>query len=305
MTLIGCRSVFMGTPEIAVPALRLLAQRTRLQGVISQPDRPAGRGRQLRPSAVTLAARDLGLEAWRPTSLRQEAHAPFFADLDLIVVMAYGALLHPDLLRRPRVDSINLHASLLPRWRGASPLQAALRAGDHQTGVSVMRMVAELDAGPVYLRQAIPLDARADLTWLQQAMAQQAANALDAFLSAPELHPEPQDAAAATFCGKLTRADGHLDFTRSPDELCRWVRAYTPQPGCWSHAGGEVWRVLELAPRPAWLDARPGDLRCSDGELQVACGGGACAVLSLQTPGKRPVAGRDFLLGNQVPPRLE
>ncbi len=298
-------TVFMGTPEIAVPALRLLASRTRVLHVVTQPDRPAGRGQQLQPPPVKQAALDLGLPVWQPETLKGQADAPQLAGADLIVVMAYGELLRQDLLDRPPGGCVNLHASLLPRWRGASPLQAALRAGDASTGISVMRMVRALDAGAVYLREELPLGPRATLAGLHDELAVTAARALGRFLDGfPALPAVPQDEALVTHCRKLTSADGQLAFARTAAELDRWVRAYTPAPGCWTLAHGERLRIHELVPLPGHPGLAPGHLVIDGARLLVGCGDGACAIVRLQAAGKRVMDAAEFLRGNRLPESL-
>ena len=294
----------MGTPEIAVPALRLLAARTTVTCVVTQPDRPAGRNQELRPPAIKTAAADLGLPVWQPETLKGCDTDPRLAGHDLFVVMAYGELLRRGVLALPR-ECINLHASLLPRWRGASPLQAVLRAGDAATGVTVMRMEAKLDAGPVFLAEPLPLAADLTLPALHDAIAGLAATALGRFLDAwPGCTPVVQDEALATHCRKLESEDGRLDWRRAMAELERWVRAYTPAPGCWTTLGTERLRVLAVEPAPAVGGLAPGVIRCGGGTVHVGCGDGTVAITRLQTPGKRPMAGADFLRGNRLPERF-
>jgi methionyl-tRNA formyltransferase len=298
-------TVFMGTPEIAVPALRVLARLTRVLTVVTQPDRPAGRGHRLQPPPVKLAAQELGLPVWQPETLKGQAGALQLTGADLFVVMAYGELLRQEVLDLPRGACVNLHASLLPRWRGASPLQAVLRAGDAATGVTVMRMVRALDAGPVYLAEPVPLGARTSLPELHDAIAAAAARGLERFLAAwPRLAETPQDEALVTTCRKLTTEDGHLDFTAPAAVLERWVRAYTPAPGCWALAGAERLRVLALDPRPGSAGLAPGVVRAERGELLVGCGDGACAIVRLQPAGKRAMTAAEFLNGHALPERL-
>ena len=299
------RTVFMGTPEIAVPTLQALAARTTVTCVVTQPDRPAGRGHQVQPPPVKIAAQALGLPVWQPESLKGQAQAPQLADADLFVVLAYGELLRQDILDLPRGACINLHASLLPRWRGASPLQAVLRAGDTETGVTVMRMVRGLDAGPMYLHERLPLTPHTTLPELHDAIASLSAVALGRFLERwPDVAATPQDEGQVTLCRKLLPEDGHLGFSKPMAELERWVRAYTPAPGCWALADGERLRVLELATRPAVRDLAPGTVRVVDGELLVGCDDGACAITRLQPQGKRAMAAKDYLNGNRVPASL-
>ncbi len=301
----GLSTVFMGTPEIAVPALQLLNRMTRVRLVVTQPDRPAGRGHQLHEPAVKRAARDLGLPLWQPETLRGQAGAAELQGADLFVVMAYGELLRQEVLDLPRAGCINLHASLLPRWRGASPLQAALRAGDTATGVTVMRMVRALDAGPIHLARTLELGPRTTLPELHDALGALAAEALAGVLQGwPGPAPAAQDESQVTVCRKLTAEDGRLRFDCSAGELERWVRAYTPTPGCWALAGSERVRLLALEPRPALAGLAPGLLALHDGELLVGCAGGACAILRLQAAGKRVMEAADYLRGHRLPERL-
>jgi methionyl-tRNA formyltransferase len=299
-------TVFMGTPDIAVGALRLLHARTRLVHVVTQPDRPAGRGHQPQPPPVKTAALALGVPVWQPESLKGSAGDPRLA-CDLIVVMAYGALLRQDLLDRPRFGCVNLHASLLPRWRGASPLQAALRAGDADTGVTVMRMVRALDAGPMFNRVSIPIAPGMTLPALHDRLAEAAAQALAAFLDAwPPPEPTAQDDAAATHCRKLVPDDGRLDFRRPAADLERWVRAYTPAPGCWAAlpgapAGLDRLRIIQVAPRPAAPPLAPGAVAAQGSELLIGTGDHPLAVLRLQSPGSRAQDARDWLNGHRPP----
>lgn len=293
----------MGTPEIAVPALRLLAQRCTVTCVITQPDRPAGRGNELRAPAVKTAAIDLGIPVWQPDTLRGAEADPRLAGHDLFVVMAYGELLRRPVLALPR-ECVNLHASLLPRWRGASPLQACLRAGDTETGVTVMRMEPKLDAGPAFLAERLALGPATTLPELHDRIADLAATALGRFLDAwPGIEPVVQDDGAATHCRKLEAEDGRLDWSRPMAELERWVRAYTPAPGCWTGLGTDRLRVLALAPAPV-EGLAPGQVRCGDGRVLVGCGDGAVSVIRLQAPGKRAMDAADFLRGNRLPERF-
>lgn len=298
------RTVFMGTPEIAVPALRLLAARTTVTCVITQPDRPAGRGHRLTPPAVKVAALGLGLPVWQPDTLKGAGMDPRL-DCDLAVVMAYGELLRQDVLDRPAHGCVNLHGSLLPRWRGASPLQAAIRAGDTQTGVAVMRMVRGLDAGPVYLSEAVAITPNTTLATLHDELAEVAATALGRFLDGfPTLTAVEQDAALVTTCGKLTSDHGQLDPTRTSAELERWVRAYTPAPGCWLPwgGGGERMRIHQVAVAEHTLAV--GALGAEGRRLFLGCADGAVEILRLQPASKPVLSAADWLNGHQPPARV-
>ncbi|MBN8524804.1 MAG: methionyl-tRNA formyltransferase [Planctomycetes bacterium] len=293
------RTVFMGTPEIAVPALAMLARRTQVALVITQPDRPAGRGMKLTPPPVKVAAEELGLPVWQPESMRGAEGDPRLAGHDLFVVMAYGELLRQPVLDLPRA-CINLHASLLPRWRGASPLQACIRAGDAETGVCVMGMVAALDAGPVYTTERIALGATTTLPELHDTVAATAATALGRFLDAwPDITATPQDDTLATVCRKLTAEHGRLDWSASAVELERQVRAYTPAPGCWTTLGGERLRVQAVRIAIAAGTAPLGTVRLVDGRVIVACGDGALELLRVQPQGGKAMEADAFARGRR------
>ena len=301
--LASLRTAFMGTPAIAVPSLRVLAALTQLQLVVTQPDRPAGRGRQLQASPVKQTAEELGIPIFQPQSLRGDDGA-FLAEIDLVIVLAYGELLREPLLQAPRLGCINLHASLLPRWRGASPLQAAIRAGDSETGVTVMRMVRGLDAGAMYNRRILPLGSDATLPWLHDTMAEESAAALGEFLQ-HHLASEPteQDPERVTRCGKLQSADGQLLWSQTMEELDRQVRAYEPQPGCWALLpDGQRLRIRALHPAPEIADnLSAGQVAAIDGQLMVGCGDGCVAIKQLQPPGKKTMDAQSYLNGNQLP----
>ncbi len=293
-------AIFMGTPEIAVPSLRLLADRVDVRLVITQPDRPAGRGMKLTPPPVKIAATELGLPVWQPERMRGAEADPRLAGHDLFVVMAYGEILRQPVLSLPKA-CVNLHGSLLPRWRGASPLQACLRAGDLETGVCVMEMVPALDAGPVYLCERITLTPRTTLPELHDALAQTAAIALGRFLDAwPGIQAAPQDDASATFCRKLTSLEGRLDWTRPAIELERWVRAYTPAPGCWTMFGTDRVRILEVQAQGNPLDAAK--IQVDSGRLLIGCTGGSLEILRLQIAGRTAATASEYLCGHHPPP---
>ena len=299
------RTVFMGTPDIAVPTLRCLAALTQVLCVVTQPDRPAGRGHHVQPSPVKQAALELGLSVWQPDSMKGQALAPQLQDADLFVVLAYGELLRQDILDLPRGGCINLHASLLPRWRGASPLQAVLRAGESETGVTVMRMVRGLDAGPIYFSERLPLTEQTTLPELHDAMAALSAVAIKRFLdSYPNIMPVAQVESLVTTCRKLLPEDGHLHFNKPAVEIARWVRAYTPAPGCWAFANNERMRILSLS---QVHDAPPmtmGQVLALNGRLLIGCVDGACAIHRLQPAGKRAMDVADYLNGHQPPAQL-
>lgn len=289
------RTVFMGTPEIAVPALRQLAKQTQVTLVITQPDRPAGRGMKLTPPPVKVAALELGIPVWQPETMRGAESDPRLAGHDLFVVMAYGEILRQSVLSLPK-SCINLHASLLPRWRGASPLQACLRAGDSETGVCVMEMAPALDAGPVYLTERIPLTPTTTLPELHDQVAVVAGQALGEFLDAwPQIDATPQDESRVTVCRKLTSEHGKIDWSQSAEAVERQIRAYTPAPGCWTMIGDERVRLLAVSHSTVSIPASV--CRNDDGCLVIGCSQGSIRVQAIQPSGKSPMSSTAFLAG--------
>ena len=292
------RLAFMGSPDFAVPTLRALqAAGHEVVAVYTQPPRPAGRGRHLARCPVHVAAEAFGLPVRHPVSLRRdaEAQAAFAAlRLDAAVVAAYGLILPRAMLDAPRRGCLNVHASLLPRWRGAAPIQAAVLAGDQVSGVTIMQMDAGLDTGAMLLRGEAPIGPRGTAAALHDELALLGAElALRALREAPK--PEPQPAQGVSYAPKLTRADGLLDWTRPAEALDRQVRALNPWPGAWCHWGEEVLKVLDAEPSDA--EGRPGT--ALDG-LTVACGHGALRLLRVQRPGRAPMAADTFLRGTPI-----
>ncbi len=295
------RLAFMGSPAFAVPTLRALhAAGHEVAAVYSQPPRPAGRGRALTPCPVQEAALALGLPVRTPARLRHDAaeHAAFAAlDLDAAVVAAYGLILPPAILAAPRRGCLNVHASLLPRWRGAAPIQAAVLAGDAETGVTIMQMDAGLDTGAMLLRGRVLLGPRTTAADLHDALAALGADLTLQTLRDPPA-PAPQPAEGATYAPKLTRDSGRLDWTRTAAQLDRQVRAFTPWPGAWTVLETETLKVLRA--EPADGAGPPGTVL--DGGLLVACGEGALRLLRVQRPGRAPMAAGALLRGFPIPP---
>ncbi len=294
----------MGTPEFAVPSLEALIDAGhRVLCVYCQPPRRAGRGQRVRPSPVQRVAEARGLELRTPPSLKEPAEWDRFAalDLDAGVVAAYGLILPRRMLEAPRLGCLNLHASLLPRWRGAAPVQHAILAGDRETGVSIMVMDPGLDTGPVLQRERLPIAADATAESLQAELARLGARALVAALdglAAGRLHPTPQDPAGACQAPRLDRADGRLDWSRPAAELERRVRAFAPWPGAWFAHGGEPIKVL--AAEPAAGAGAPGQVL--DDRLSVACGEGALRLTRVQRAGRAPMDAARLLRGFPLPP---
>ena len=290
----------MGSPAFAVPALRALhAAGHEIAAVYSQPPRPSGRGQALTRCPVHEAAFALGLPVRTPERLRRdmEAQAAFAAlGLDAAVVAAYGQILPQAMLDAPRLGCLNIHASLLPRWRGAAPIQAAVLAGDAETGITIMQMDAGLDTGAMLARAAVPIGPGTTAADLHDVLAAASARMILAVLEHPP-PPVPQPD-GATYAPKLTRADGRIDWTRPAAQLDRQVRGLTPWPGTFATLGTETVKILRAAPAPG--EGAPGLVL--DDRLLVACGGGALRLLRLQRPG-RPAMDADALLrGAPIPP---
>jgi len=286
----------MGSPAFSVPALRALAAAGHeIAAVYAQPPRPAHRGQLLTKCAVQEAAEALGLQVRNPARVKRESgeHAAFAAlDLDAAVVAAYGLILPTPMLEAPRLGCINIHASLLPRWRGAAPIQAAILAGDAETGITIMRMDEGLDTGPMLLRGAVPIGPRATTPELHDALAAVgAALIVEALADLPPGEAQPEE--GATYAARLSREDGRLDFARDAAALDRQIRAFTPWPGTFLRFGGETLKVL--AAEPAEGEGAPGLVL--DRQFTVACGAGALRLLRVQRPGRPAVAGDAFLRG--------
>jgi methionyl-tRNA formyltransferase len=292
----------MGTPEFAVPSLEaLVAAGHELAAVYCQPPRPAGRGHRPQPSPVQARAERLGLEVRTPVRLDAAAAAEFAAlSLDAAVVAAYGLILPKPVLAGPRLGCVNVHASLLPRWRGAAPIHRALLAGDAETGITIMQMDEGLDTGPILCRAAVPIGRATTASELHDRLAALGARlvveALDS-LAEGRLEPQPQPAEGATYAKKLKREEGELDWRRPAAELERAVRALNPWPGVWFTLGGE--RIKVLAAELASGEGPPGTVL--DGRLAIACGEGALRPLALQRAGREPQAVEAFLRGFAIP----
>ena len=290
----------MGSPDFAVPALRALhAAGHTVVAVYCQPPRPAGRGQHVQRCAVHVAADALGLPVRTPDRLRQDtaAHAAFAAlALDAAVVAAYGLILPPEMLAAPRRGCLNIHASLLPRWRGAAPIHAAVLAGDVETGVTIMQMDAGLDTGPTLLREAVPIAHDATTGSLHDTLAALGARLiLRALADAPAAVAQPE--AGATYAPKLSRDDARLDWTRDAAALERQVRAFDPWPGTFTRWQGTVLKVLAAA--VAEGSGAPG--RVLDDRLTVACGRGALRLMRVQLAGRGALDAAAFLRGQKVP----
>jgi methionyl-tRNA formyltransferase len=290
------RLAFMGTPDFAVPTLdMLIADGHEIPAVYTQPRRPAGRGKASRPSPVQVRAEAAGIEVRTPPSLRDPDVQSAFAalDLDLAVVAAYGLILPRPILEAPRGGCLNVHASLLPRWRGAAPVQRAILAGDSTSGVTIMEMEAGLDTGPMLAMWPAPV-ARKTAGELTAELAGLGAWLLQGVLQKwPEVGRRPQPEQGIAYAPKIDKAEAKLDFARPAIEVERQVRAFNPAPGAWLGHGGE--RIKVLAAELRECGGEPGTVL--DGALTVACGEGAIAPTLVQRAGRAPMATAELLRG--------
>ncbi len=287
----------MGTPEFAVPTLNaLLEAGHEVVAVYSQPPSRAGRGKQERPSPVHARALELGVEVRHPTSLKGEDEQAAFAALeaDVAVVAAYGLLLPQAVLDAPKHGCLNVHGSLLPRWRGAAPIHRAIEAGDERTGVTIMKMELGLDTGPMLMKAATPIDSKTTGELHDELAELGAGLMVEALAALPTLQAKPQDDALATYAPKIDKAEARLDFTKPADVLEREVRAFSPFPGSWFELDGARIKLL----RAQVIDAvgEPGVVL--DDSFTIACGDRALRPIRLQRAGKPAMTLDDFLRGN-------
>jgi methionyl-tRNA formyltransferase len=299
------RVAFMGSPDFALPSLRALAGTQQVVGVVTQPDRASGRGRELRQPPVKTLALELGIPVIQPDKLREpvamdqlRVWAP-----DLIVVAAFGQILKPDVLDLPRFGCINIHASLLPRWRGAAPITAAILAGDEEAGVTIMKMDAGLDTGPMLAKQSIRLTRDDTAGSVTETLSTLGADLLLATLSdylAGKLTPQPQDESLVTYAPMLKKEDGRLDFTYPAGELDRRVRAMNPWPGAWFEYNGEPLKVLRTHIEIVftYMIQPPGKRTVFNGAPAIFGGDNGLLVFDeVQPAGKKPMDGKAFLAG--------
>ncbi|NQY60885.1 methionyl-tRNA formyltransferase [Cognatishimia sp.] len=291
------RVVFMGTPDFSVPVLEaLVAAGHEIAAVYCQPPRPAGRGKKLRPTPVHSRAEALGLEVRHPESLKTSDSQADFAALnaDVAVVVAYGLLLPQAILDAPKHGCLNIHASLLPRWRGAAPIHRAIMAGDAETGVCIMQMEAGLDTGPVLLRAATPIGSEETTAQLHDRLSQMGAEAIVEALAKPQvLTPEPQPDQGVTYAHKIDKAEARVDWAEDAKNIDRKIRGLSPFPGAFTEYDGQ--RIKLLASRFVDLDGAAGTLL--DDALTVACGTGAVQLTRLQRAGKSAQTAEEFLRG--------
>ena len=294
------RLAFMGSPDFAVPALQALHRAGHdIAAVYCQPPRPAGRGQALRLCPVHNAAEALGLEVRTPKRLRTDlaAHEAFAGlNLDAAVVAAYGLILPQAMLDAPRRGCLNIHASLLPRWRGAGPIQASVLAGDTETGITIMQMEVGLDTGPMLLREALPIGSADTAATLHDRLAEIGARlVLRALAENPPSTPQPDE--GATYAPKLIREDGRLDWNRPAVQIDRQIRAFDPWPGTFSTLNGETLKILSAVVEEATGSAGT----VLDSRLTIACGYGAIRPTRVQLPGRQAMDADAMLRGRPVP----
>lgn len=297
------RVIFMGTPEFALPTLAALLSRYPIVGVVTQPDRPAGRGRTLRPPPVRQLALTHDLPVFQPKSLRTPKAVARLREWapDVIVTVATGHILTAEVLALPTRGTLNVHASLLPRWRGAAPIQAAILAGDAETGVTIMCTDEGLDTGPILSQRAIPIAPRETAASLHDKLAQLGADllleTLPRWLSG-ELRPQPQPSEGATPANRIRKEDGLIHWERPTLEIDRQVRAFTPWPGAYTFWEKQRLKVAEAFPLPDLRsDEIPGAVVDVDGLPTVVTGDGALRLARMQLAGKRELSGEEFLHG--------
>jgi methionyl-tRNA formyltransferase len=297
------RVVFMGTPEFAVPALEaLVAAGHEVVCVYSQPPRPAGRGKAPRPGPVHRRAVEMWLPVRHPARLRDQAEQAAFAALgaEVAVVAAYGLILPQAVLDVPARGCLNIHASLLPRWRGAAPIQRAIMAGDAETGVCIMAMEAGLDTGPVLLRRAVPIGPRDTSGTLHVGLAALGAEMIvEALARLDDLVPVPQPEAGVTYAAKIDKAEARVDWTWPAAEVDRLIRGLSPFPGAWCDIGGERVKLLLSEVAEGLPGAVPGTVL--DDRLTVACGTGAVRITEVQRAGRAAAPAEAVLRGFPVP----
>lgn len=296
--------IFAGTPEFARQALAaIIAAGHEVVLVLTQPDRPSGRGMKLTPSPVKVEAENHGIPVCQPEKLKDPAsHEPIrTAGADVMVVAAYGLILPQAVLDIPKLGCFNIHASLLPRWRGAAPIQRAIEAGDSETGICIMQMEAGLDTGPVLIEKRLPITESDTGESLHDKLAVLGAKAIvEALESHGRLVPVPQPSEGVTYAAKLGKDDARLDWQLSATELARKIRAFNPVPGAWTLLNGEPLKIWRATPDSS--KGKPGEVLAASAEgLVVGCGEGAIKIMELQRAGARCMDAATFLSGLKIP----
>ena len=295
--------IFMGTPDFSVPILQALAAQHRVLAVYCQPPRPAGRGKADRPSPVHMAAQALGLPVRHPVSLKGAQEQAEFAALgaDIAVVVAYGLILPQAVLDAPRLGCVNIHASLLPRWRGAAPIHRAIMAGDAETGICIMQMEAGLDTGPVLARTALPIGASETTAELHDRLSALGAQMIVQILPRLPLPAQPQPALGVSYAAKIDKAEARINWARPAAEIARQINGLSPFPGAWVDIGGERVKLLRAAVAIGPSDLGQGEAGAHLGGFVIACATGAVRILEVQREGKRRASAEEFLRGASLP----
>ncbi|MCV6823249.1 MULTISPECIES: methionyl-tRNA formyltransferase [Halocynthiibacter] len=297
------RVVFMGTPEFSVPVLDALVDAGHeIAAVYCQPPRPAGRGKKDRPSPVHRRAEALGLQVRHPVSLKSaEAVAEFAAlNADIAVVVAYGLILPQAILDAPKHGCLNIHASLLPRWRGAAPIHRAIMAGDKATGICIMQMDAGLDTGDVLLREECEIGEEETTAQLHDRLSERGAKLIvEALARYSELTPEPQPEEGVTYASKIDKAEAQVDWSEPAEIVDRKIRGLSPFPGAWCVVGEERLKLLQSR-----LCEGSGEAGEVLGEMRIACGSGAIEITKAQRQGKKPMTAEEILRGFTLPEKL-
>jgi methionyl-tRNA formyltransferase len=296
------RAIFFGTPAIAVPSLHALADVAEIVGVVSQPDRPSGRGLETHPTPIKAAALALGAEVHQPLKVRTGELSAWMRErrADVALVLAYGRILPRDVLDAPRAGCLNLHASLLPKLRGAAPINWAIVRGEAETGISLMRMDEGLDTGPVFSTEKLAIDARETGGTLAEKLANLAAEVVRRDLTravSGEIEPTPQDALLATHAPPITRDDCRVDWTKSAADVDRLVRGMAPRPGTFTSVRDKQLSLVEVRPFDEPVDGAPGTVRLVHKAVRVATGRGSVEIVRAKLEGKREQGGADLVNG--------
>ncbi|MFA4999856.1 MAG: methionyl-tRNA formyltransferase [Patescibacteria group bacterium] len=310
------RVIFMGTPDFALPGLHALADTPDFEivGVFTQPDKPAGRGQIMTPPPIKMLSEKLSTKAgennknswpiYQPVKIKTETETIKALVPDLIVVIAYGQIIPPAILDIPRFGCINVHASLLPKYRGAACLNAPILNGDTTTGVTIMKMDAGLDTGPILRQAKINLNGRETLEELHDHLAAKGAEILIPTLrdfTAGRIKPQRQDNKAATYVRTLKKSDGRIDWTKPAKEIERLIRAYNPWPGAYTEWDGKIIKIITAAPETLLKNSRPaGTFFRHQGKLAISCGQDSLVILKLQAAGKKAMTAAEFLNGYKI-----